>query len=116
MQPDNMLVFYGRINNDPDAITELKAEHADTIRAMKHGHADFVTERVTAERETEAKHRREIAILQSENTALKNKLVDTENARKELYRKYTDIMPKSRPVGSMLAPGSAHTSAHSSLP
>lgn len=98
------------IFEDPEATTKLKEEHADEIRAMKHGHADFVAERVAAERETESKHRGEVAKLQAETTALKSKLVDTEKARQELHRKYTDIMPKARPIGqSFIASGSAKT-------
>ncbi len=98
------------IFDDPDAITELKGEHAEKIRDMEHGHADFVAERVAAERETESKHRGEVAKLQAEIAALKSKLVDTEKARQELHRKYTDIMPKARPIGqSFIASGSAKT-------
>ncbi|OYV05287.1 MAG: hypothetical protein CFE26_12360, partial [Verrucomicrobiales bacterium VVV1] len=72
------------IFDDPEAITELKAEHAQKIRGMEHGHSDFVAERVAAERETESNHRGEVAKLQAEIAALKSKLVDTEKARQEL--------------------------------
>lgn len=108
--------------DDPEATTKLKDDHADAIRKMKEDHADVIADRDKAEAKAQARsteiamkvhadYRETIAKKDAEIAALTLKLANTEKARQELFRKYTDIMPKARPIGSMIAPGSAHTSA-----
>ena len=97
--------------HDTEAITDLKAQHAEQIRSMTHAHEDSEQELGRALIQKELQHEQALANIKGENASLKDKLIETEKARKELHRKYTDLMPKPRPIGSMIAPGSARTYA-----
>ena len=94
------------IFDDPEAITELKAEHAETIRAMEHGHADFVAERVAHERNMQAKHAQAIAAKDAEINAANVSAINEKTKRVETERQLSIYKPRpDRPDGSRIAPG-----------
>jgi hypothetical protein len=105
--------------DDPEATTKLKDDHADAIRALKEGHADVIAERDKADAKAQARsteialkvhadYRETIAQKDAVIAALNLKLTEEHQRLTEAWKKIPPA--NARPMGSMMAPGSAHTS------
>lgn len=104
------------IFDDPEAITELKGSHAEEVRHLQHQQADMKAHYEQLLAQVEAHFAQELSKKDSDYNALAVSAIDEKKLRIEAQRKLAEIRNAGkRPMGSMIAPGSAHTSI-ASLP